>query len=226
MNINKLQQYLSSTRFNRFLQATNYSYSKAEKLYIANLNVAKSFYPILNLFEIALRNSIDSCLSAHFGDSDWIINQKNGFMSDKSLSSSRFYLKNSIGKAQKTILNKKVTVTSGKIIAEQSFGFWTSLFEKHHFKLIDGCVIQIFSNKPKHVNRNVLSKKLNNIREFRNRVYHNEPVCFNGTNIDFTEANEVKNEIYDLLTWIDTDLATYVKNFDSIDDEISLARNI
>jgi hypothetical protein len=131
-------------------------------------------------------------------------------MSDKSLSSSRFYLKNSIEKAQKTILNKKVTVTSGKIIAEQSFGFWTSLFEIHHFKLIGGCVIQIFSNKPKHVNRNVLSKKLNKIREFRNRVYHNEPVCFNGTNIDFTEAIEVKNEIYDLLTWIDTDLATYV----------------
>ncbi|MEA5258980.1 hypothetical protein VB264_14385 [Arcicella aquatica] len=226
MNINKLEQYLSPTRFNRFLQATNHSALKAEELYGANLNVAKSFYPVLNLFEIVLRNSIDISISTHFGDSDWIINQKNGFMSDKSLMASNFYLKKSIEKAQKTITNKKVTVTSGKIIAEQSFGFWTSLFETHHFKLIGGCVIQIFNNKPKHINRNIITKKLTKIREFRNRIYHNEPICFNGTNIDFTEANQVKNEIYNLLKWIDTDLATYVQNFDSIDDEILLAMNI
>jgi hypothetical protein len=36
-------------------------------------------------------------------------------------------------------------VTSGKIIAEQTLGFWTDLFEVHHYRLLKGKPIQIFN---------------------------------------------------------------------------------
>ncbi len=199
MEFRKLEYYLSQPRLNRFLIATANSKSKAQKLYRINLRVAQSFYPILNLFEIFFRNIVNYHVSSHFANPSWILTEKTGFMSDPSLSSSRFFLKNSVNKAEQTIRRKGGTVTPGKVIAEQSLGYWTSLFEAHHYRLIGGVVIHCFPHKPAHINRNLLNQKLNNIREFRNRIYHNEPICFNGNTVDFTEAIIIEREIYELL---------------------------
>jgi len=222
----KLEYYLSKPRFDRFLIATGNSKTKAQKLYRINLRVAQSFYPVLNLFEIFFRNIMNYQVSSHFTNPNWIITQKNGFMNDPSLHSSRFFLKKSVSKAERGILRKGRIVTSGKIIAEQSFGFWTSLFDTHHYRLIGGVVIHCFPNKPRNVNRNIISQKLNRIREFRNRIYHNEPICFNGNRIDFTEATNIKQEIYELLNWIDTDLTEYVEYFNGIDTKINMINNL
>ena len=225
MEYRKLEYYLSQPRLDRFLSATGSSKTKAQKLYRINLKVAQSFYPVLNLFEIFFRNIVNYQVSSHFTNPNWIITEKTGFMNDPSLHSSRFFLKNAVSKAERVIIRKGRIVTSGKIIAEQSFGFWTSLFDTHHYRLIGGVVIHCFPNKPAHVNRNILSQKLNRVREFRNRVYHNEPVCFNGSTIDFTKATNIKQEIYELLEWIDPDLTDYVEYFNGIDTKIKMAIN-
>lgn len=226
MEYQKLEYYLSQPRLDRFLIATGNSKSKAQKLYKINLRVSQSFYPILNLFEIFFRNIANYQVSSHFANPNWIIAEKNGFMSNPSLSASRFFLKNSVSKAEKAIRRKGGIITSGKIVAEQSFGFWTSLFDTHHYRLIGGVVIHCFPNKSPHVNRNILNQKLNKIREFRNRVYHNEPICFNGNTIDFTEAITIRNEIYELLEWIDSDLTNYVDYFDGINTKINMIDNL
>lgn len=222
MEYQKLEYYLSQPRLDRFLTATGNSKSKAQKLYRINLRVAQSFYPVLNLFEIFFRNIVNYQVSSHFANPNWIITEKNGFMDNPSLNSSRFFLKNSINKAERTIRRKGGTVTAGKVIAEQSFGFWTSLFDTHHYRLIGGVVIHCFPNKPTNVNRNILNQKLNRIREFRNRVYHNEPICFLGNTIDFTQATTIKQEIYELLEWIDADLTEYVDYFNGVDTKINM----
>ena len=226
MNYNKLEYYVSQPRLNRFLTASGNSKVKAKKLYLANLKVAQSFYPVLNIFEVFFRNACNYQISARFANPNWIIAEKNGFMSDQSLSRSKFYLKNSVINAERSLIRKGKTVTAGKILAEQSFGFWTSFFEPHHYKLIGGVVIHCFSNKPTSANRSVLGQKLDRIREFRNRIYHNEPICFNGNNIDFTNATVIKNGLYELLDWIDDDLPADVKSFDSIDSKIDSANRI
>ena len=226
MEYQKLEYYLSQPRLDRFLVATGNSKSKAQKLYRINLRTAQAFYPVLNLFEIFFRNMVHYQVSSYFANPNWIITEKNGFMNHPSLTSSRFFLKTSISKAERTIHRKGGIVTTGSIIAEQSFGFWTSLFDTHHYRLIGGIVIHCFPNKPNHVNRNIINQKLNNIRGFRNRVYHNEPICFNGNAIDFTEAANIKTEIYELLKWVDADLIDYVEYFNGIDMKISMANNI
>lgn len=224
MKYSTLEYYISQPRLKRYLTATNNSKTNALKLYQKNLRVSQAFYPILNLFEIFLRNVIDYQISSHFANPNWIITEKNGFMNDPSLSSSKYFLKYSVAGAEKTIAGNKgkIPVTSGKVIAELSFGFWTSLFQKYHYKLIGGVVIHCFPKKPLKVNREIISKKLNNIRLFRNRIYHNEPICFNGNDIDFCNAKIVRQDIYDLLEWIDVDLAKYTATFDNIDKKISM----
>jgi len=64
---------------------------------------------------------------------------------------------------------------------------------------------------------------LQEIREFRNRIYHNEPICFIGNTIDFSKAIRIKSEIYNVLNWMDADLAIYTAKFDSIDANITEA---
>lgn len=225
MEYRKLEHYISQPRLNRFLIASINNQSKAQRHYRANLRVSQSFYPLLNIFEIALRNSIHHHMNIQFSDSNWIISEKNGFMNHSNLRSSRYFLKQSIIKAE-TKIRRRGTVTTGKIIAEQPFGFWTSLFETHHYRLIGGCVIHVFGNKPKAVNRSMISQKLNRIREFRNRIYHNEPVCFNGNRIDYTNALLILQEINELLEWIDPELKNYVQYYNSVHSKINIASNI
>lgn len=226
MKYQKLEHYLSQPRLNRFLNATGNSKHKAQKLYRINLRVAQSFYPLLNISEIFLRNTINYQIVSHFNDPNWIVTQKNGFMNNNSLRGTNFFLKNSVIKTERMLRRKRSIITAGKIISEQPFGFWTSLFDKHHYRLIRGCIIKGFSNKPSYINRNRLNQKLNKIREFRNRIYHNEPICFNGGSINFSNCILIKNDIYDILEWIDVDLKIYVEYFDNIDAKINSANNL
>ena len=147
-------------------------------------------------------------------------------MSDPSLAGSRYFLRESIQKAEDTIHRKGGSISAGKVIAEQSFGFWTSLFETHHYRLIGGSPIHSFPYKPAHVNRNAINQHLDRLRKFRNRIYHNEPICFNGLSIDFSKAQENHNQICLLLEWIDPSLTAYVQNFDGIQSEIENAQII
>ena len=226
MEYSKLEYFVSQPRLNRFLIATAGSKSKAQKLYRINLRVSQSFYPVFNLFEIFLRNIVNYQISSHFANPNWIMTEKNGFMNDPSLAASKYFLKKSVQKAENIIHRKGGTITAGKVIAEQSFGFWTSLFDTHHYRLIGGVIIHCFPNKPANINRSLLNQKLNRIREFRNRVYHNEPICFNDTNIDFSNAILIKQEMYELLEWIDLDLTEYVDYFNGIDKKINAINNL
>lgn len=222
MKYSAFENFVSKSRLERYLVSCGYSQEKAMMLYGANLRVSKAFYPVLNLFEIFLRNGIDDKLGIYFSDSEWIINQKVGFMNNASLGP-KFWLKTQVHKAQTDLRAKGM---KGKILAEQSFGFWTCLFEPKHYKLLEGYVIHCFPNKPSAVNRNYLALTLKEIREFRNRIYHNEAICFNEMNIDFKHAKHIQNGLYDLLKWMNPDLSDFVNQSDNIEKEIEDALRI
>ncbi len=214
MRFEKIRLYISMPRIGRYLQAASNNKSKATRPYKANLKVLQAFLPIIAVLEVTLRNRINTILSAHFSDPDWIINQKNGFMIDPILTHTdkrtgknitNRYLKIEIEKAEKRILKSGADVTSGKIISEQTFGFWTDLYEVHHYKILFGRPIQIFSNLPSGHGRKEVTDALTKIRLFRNRLYHNEPICFNGATKSFQNAEDVHSLIINVLIWIDID---------------------
>lgn len=226
MKYNDLQKLISQPRLDRYFTACGKSKSKAMKLYDVNLRLAESYYPVLNLFEIILRNEIHYKLSSFFSNPDWIIVEKTGFMNDKTLKRSKYFLKNQVVKIENKLRKTGKVVTAGKIIAEQSLGFWTSLFEPHHYKLLKGIIIKCFPNKPSLINRSALQIRLQKIRNFRNRVYHNEPICFNGNTVDFNQAESIKKDIFDLLSWSNTTAKAYVEVYDNIDSQIAIGKNI
>jgi hypothetical protein len=235
MKFRDFRQYFSGARVSRYLLATSNSTSGAVKLYKANLKTAQAFHPLLGVFEVILRNRLNDVLTSHFTDPDWIINQKAGFMSDPSLiftykrtgqQKTNDFLKREIIKAEKRLQKTRTPITSGKIIAEQTLGFWTDLFEVHHYRLLRGKPIQIFKSLPAGHGRKEVNDELDKVRRFRNRINHNEPICFDGNNIDFTETLEVHKSITNLLTWIDPEIIKLISDMDKVKKTIDKAKTI
>ena len=109
------------------------------------------------------------------------------------------------------MLQKRRESTSReKIIAELSFGFWVNLFKKpYDKKLRIKDLKKVFPNLPskqeKLMNREVIYRELNHIRNFRNRVFHYEKV------INKDNYNTVLSEIEEILNYFDTELNTFAK---------------
>lgn len=65
-----------------------------------------------------------------------------------------------------------------KTFYKQTFGFWTSLFNKQYARLFWRPLMFAFKeldNKQKQ--RDKIAYKINQIRKFRNRIFHYEPIC-------------------------------------------------
>lgn len=219
MKIELRDKYFSRPRYNRYLTATANSNDRAKRLYNANIRLAQAFHPLLSQFEVVLRNSLNIALSNHFSDPDWIINQKNGFMKAPSLKHSHYFLKTSVQKTETKLHRRSIPITSGKVISDQTFGFWIALFLSHHYSLIGGQPIHIFPYKPTSENRASIYNKLDKIKDFRNRVNHCEPICFDGNNIDSIEALTIRDTIYTLIKWIDPDLIPFFESIDNIQNK-------
>ncbi len=216
MKIILRNQYLSRQRFNRYLIAAGNNNKRAKSLYAANIKLAQAFHPVLSQFEVVFRNALNTKLAAHFNDPDWIINQKRGFMSNPILARSQFFLRSSVEKTENNLRYKSIPITAGKIISDQMFGFWLAFFVPHHYSLVSGQPIYIFSNKPSGENRASLHQKLEDIKNYRNRMNHCEPLCFNANVIDCSHALAIRTLLYQLIDWMDPALRPYFESIDAI----------
>ncbi len=232
MRINTVRNHFSHHRIDRYLIATSNNNRRAIRLYKHNLKISQSFYPILSVLEIILRNKLNEKLSTHFSDPNWIINQKRGFMIDPALSYNHprtgrrvnnHFIKESVEKSENKLNRAGIPLSPGKIIADQSFSFWTELFELTYYRILLGRPIQIFQHLPSTTSRVDILNRLTKIRKFRNRISHYEPICFNGNTIDFTEAINVYNTIIELLNWIDPELVKFIKDLDQVNKKITSA---
>lgn len=235
VTIQQANFYLSKPRFGRYITAVNQDFVRAVELYKAGLKIAAAFHPLLGFIEVILRNQLDAVLTAFFNDPNWIINQKTGFMSDPSLTHLdrrtgktvvNNFLKKSVETAETNLRKKSAKITASKIIAAQNFSFWTDLFEVHHYRLLQGRPIQIFQKLPTGKGRLEVRNALTNIRLFRNRINHNEPICFNGNTVDFTYPETTHKDILEILSWIEPNLSTWVQDMDTVTGTITLARSI
>lgn len=237
MNHKKFSKLYSNARVSRFVKAANGDRRKAQKMYYANARVAQSFQPLLSFFEVILRNQLHYALAAHFNDVQWLINQKTGFMSDPSLTHTvkktgkvmvNDFLKKEVERSERTLIGKKRNVTAGRVIAELNLGFWNSLYETHHYALLKGVPCKIFKSLPTGYGRKEVNNAIQEIRTLRNRVSHNEPLCFSNKAYDMTYAKEMYGKINDFLSWINPDIMVSLKgeSLDNVCREIGRAEQI
>lgn len=185
-----IKKYISTERFR--------SYSGIDE-YLENLVFSKKAYIPLSILEISLKNSINELLTEKLGK-NWL--EDKNFLTNDSL--------RKIDEAKKILFKRAEPISKSKIIAELSFGFWVNLFKKpYEMKLRTKDIQKIFTNLPpkkeKIINREVIYKELNHIRNFRNRVFHYEKV------INKDNYNQIFDEIDEVLFYFDKELFDCVK---------------
>jgi hypothetical protein len=169
--------------------------------YKHNTKISEAFYPMLSNLEVVLRNAIHQSFSLRFGTENWFKYLEFQELSDQ------------VKIAESKIIKNRQQVSSDKIVAELTFGFWTSLFNKQYAKIYWRPLMFAFKaleKEQKH--RAKISYKINQVRKFRNRIFHYEPIC--------NDLNALKtnyNNIVDILNWLDKDLVVWILASDNFE---------
>jgi len=172
--------------------------------------VSESFYSLLAILEIGLRNNIDYQLKRRFNDNLWYEN------ADFINIVSRFQI-DRVSEARNSILREKKTITTGKVISELSFGFWTSLLDSKFEKTLWKSIQLAFPNCPKNIRkRKTMSSKFNGVRKLRNRIFHHESVTWN-----LSALINYKKEIIEGIDWLDRDLLSWSQDIYRFDEVIN-----
>lgn len=179
MKFAEFQSIISTERLQRYLIACGGDTKKTMTLYRLNLNLSQEVFTLLSCFEVAIRNSIDSVMVAHWGN-DWLKNavMQGGIFDIPGCRDSA----NIIRKAY-TRLQKNNSYTHAKLIAEMEFGVWKYMFANPQYRVTGRVLLSIFPNKPRSTpqcqyNNTYMFNELDGINILRNRIAHHEPICF------------------------------------------------
>ncbi len=172
MNYRTSQNLFSEPRMRKYANACAGNKQKTMQLYRYNLRLCQKFYGVLNLFEVVLRNAVNNHYIVYYSDSDWIVNQaKVGGLFAHEQDEIRMTA---------TDYKKRGLYNNDKMVSALTFGYWTKLFSKKRYKVGGKTLLKIFKNKAKGKNQADIYLDLTHIREFRNRIAHHEPLCFDG----------------------------------------------
>lgn len=186
--------------------------SKAILHYHLNIELSESFYSVLSMFKVALRNSLNRELTNYFGTPDWYLK----FESIPGLKN----LKGNISTAKKHITNRNESITADKVVAELTLGFWVRLLNAEYELILWKPLRKAFPNLEKSQRqRNRVSAPINKIRDFRNRVFHHEPIAWKLDRLD-----ETHRRIILVMSWLNKDLPLIANQFDRVPKVILEAR--
>ena len=173
MDYKTSQKLYSEARMSKYYKACAGDKFKTMQLYRYNLRLCQRFYGVLSLFEVILRNAVNEHYTNYYSDKDWIIHQTD---SGKLLAEDRQMIQEN-----ESGFRKHGVYSNDKMVASFTMGFWTFLFTKNNYKKGGKTLLKIFPNKAKGKNQADIYLDLTHIREFRNRIAHHEPICFDGS---------------------------------------------
>lgn len=219
MDLAKHELLFSNERLKRYLAVCGHDPAKTIKLYKYNIQVCQALYPLISILEVALRNAIDRQLSGYFKDPRWLLNKRNDFANHPDMKRkgsngnvvSDYFFRDKLQKAEKKLTYRGVPVSHGKLLAELTFGFWVKFFDSTPVKILKGVPLQAFTNKPP-IKLALVHSHLNSIVTLRNRIAHNEPVCFDKAgNLCLSMLENYERDICAALGWIDSDLKVWAE---------------
>ena len=182
-----LQSRISEARFKTYLDATGGDSDVAEDLYILNLRLSAAAYKSIQVFEIFLRNSMDSQLKqwnlSQQGSSDWALSPAP--MLRMCFKNDGEKLSNALDDASKSISKSKNLrpITHDDVVAQIPFSGWRYLLppnQTHHAKerIWNEALIYAFPNRHEKTSKATLVKWVSMIYDLRNRVAHHEPIFY------------------------------------------------
>jgi hypothetical protein len=226
MRYSDFESIMTNARMNRYMLACGGNTRKTMTLYRKNLQLTQELFTVISCFEIALRNAIDSTVTASIGR-DWLRDSAaiGGVFDNPKCRLTRDNINDAI---------RKLHIYSHyKLVAELGFGFWRFMFAQNQFNATGRILLKVFPSKPKSTpaiqyNNTYIFNQLAQLNEIRNRMAHHEPICFlPGQPIKNTiYARQHYNLILQLFQWMQIDEAALLYGLDHINTVCSEIDNL
>lgn len=246
MKYEELSMVVSSGRLKPYLEQCHNDKAKALVLYRYNIRLSMELFTVLGAVEVALRNRIDSVMSAEFGE-NWLKDSARPggvfYPSDKKYKLTEKQKKHLLQTAQRVktaegrIVREKAKMKylakdderrelkNSDFISEMSFGFWVTMFEKTEYKVTNKCLMKCFPSDEKcfietNVNNRFIRETINALRDARNKIAHNHSIVFDKTKLSSVPCCNVYKDAKILLVLMNIDPASYLFGLDHVLEEI------
>jgi hypothetical protein len=178
---------LSVERLGPYLRHVRGNQLEALMLYHRNVVLSESLYPILQLVEITFRNNFEQYLKTTHGANWFDDTTFQARLKSFDLTTVRD-AQNKLALRRKNPRATPRAITSGRIVAELNFGFWTSLISNKYSGSFFGSAARILfpyepltpAGKTQTDLEKAINPKLRDVRHLRNRVFHHEPILHDG----------------------------------------------
>ncbi|QYU68097.1 hypothetical protein J4558_25165 [Leptolyngbya sp. 15MV] len=169
--------------------------------------MGQSFHFPLQTLEVALRNVIHQAIATEFG-ADWPQEQTcRNILHPKQVED--------ITKAERRHYSiKGRAATTPQIVASLSLGFWTALLRRNYNRhLWANQTTAAFPHLRPGDSISVVSAKVNNVQDLRNRIFHQEPLLGHDLSREY-------GDILAVLGWICPETREWVRSHSSVPDVI------
>lgn len=188
-----LERALSSPRLGRYLVDSNHILDAALSLYERNARMAEAFYRPLQALEVCLRNHLSAQLADLYG-ANWYRN--GGPPLDQGALEK-------IDRAIEDLKRANRQPSPGAVVAELNFGFWVLVMSrKYDATLWRSAFAVVFTEAGKRPARQRVHNRMDSIRNFRNRVFHHEPIYH-------LDPGTMHAEIIETIGWMCPDSAAW-----------------
>lgn len=205
-DLNGILVFLSPERLAMYMKAVTAARDitdrtrKALRRYERNTALSEALYPVIQGFEVALRNAVDNRLCSDHGV-DWLdafalLDSERGAITD----------------AKNTISNKPQSLTHDRVVAELSFGFWVRLFSAEYAKTHWGPSL---SKLVPIIDRRALYDRLIEIKTLRNRIAHHNRIIARTHTVE-----ESYNRLLEVLDWISPLVCSWVMQTNSVMERV------
>ena len=171
--------------------------------YVYNIELSKSLYPIINIFEVTLRNSIDNALKKFFDVQDW--SDVIPLMQTEQIM---------INEAKIKIERNCKAYSHNRLVSELTLGFWVALMgKKYNTQKFRAFMIKnMFHGCPSEQKSSAaVQKNLAEIRFLRNRIAHHRRI------LHWTDLKQKHDLILDFISWMSQDMHKIAVNNDTFE---------
>ncbi|NIH77880.1 Abi family protein [Amycolatopsis viridis] len=180
-----------------YLVKCHHDRAAALDLYAWNSLAGSAYWETLGHLEIALRNVLASQLAARHQTKG-----RPGSWLDDPGQDLDATAREEIRKARQRVRRKGKHASEGQAISELTFGFWRYLLAKQYNTTLWPSLASGFPHAPSRA-RHTIEQPIKRLHQFRNRLAHHEPIW----NKELTQRQQ---DIYDVLTYIDPNLHSWV----------------
>lgn len=208
----RAREWLGAPRFERYLTAAGGDADRAPALYEWNSHLAAAALRDVGHFEVAMRNAYDERLRRRFPDwaadpASGLFRREGGRPEDRG--PQRALNAGSLDKLAAARAGLGGRPSHGQVVAALDFGFWSQLTRRERTSTLWTPMVSLAY--PLDVTRGQAHSLVDNVRKFRNRLAHNEPVFSTKTGLVMRMA-----EVQTLFRYLRSEAAEWVSEHSDV----------